>query len=192
MHGGRTPRGLANPNTRSGRYSRDMPTRLYARYEVALTDPELTSVRKDVALLHSMIDDRLAAWAEQQADPDWSITLDQVEKITKHWKTWDWTTMERELGLLADTVSQRRSEADVIFEIRTLIDQRAKLAAQEHRRMLDLNQVLTVEQVVTLARTLATIVNRYLPDEETKNAINAEFSKVMSTHRRGEVIDFPK
>src|SRR5881296_2819038 len=76
MHGGRTPRGLANANTRTGRYSRDLPTRLNARYEIALTDPELTSIRKDVALLQAILDDRLAAWADQDADPDGSIVLD--------------------------------------------------------------------------------------------------------------------
>ena len=38
MHGGKTPTGLANPNTRTGKFSRDMPTRLAARFQEAQQD----------------------------------------------------------------------------------------------------------------------------------------------------------
>src|SRR5438067_9697369 len=71
MHGGKTPRGLASPKTRSGRYSKDLPTRILARYQEAMQDPELLSVKHDVALLHSLIHDRLATWAADAAGPDW-------------------------------------------------------------------------------------------------------------------------
>src|SRR3954470_5731126 len=60
MHGGKTPRGLASPLTKSGRYSRDLPTRVAARYENALADPELLSVRDDIALLQGAITDVMA------------------------------------------------------------------------------------------------------------------------------------
>src|SRR3954471_18287255 len=70
LHGGRTPRGLANANTRSGRYSRDLPTRVLLRYESALADPQLLSVRDDIALLQGAITDVMAELKEAEVQPD--------------------------------------------------------------------------------------------------------------------------
>src|SRR4051794_12837534 len=93
LHGGLTPRGLANVNTRTGRYSRDLPTRVLARYESALADPELLSVRDDVALLQGAITDVMAEVKEAETSPDLDAILGSVEKISAEWKGWDWTRM---------------------------------------------------------------------------------------------------
>ena len=39
MHGGVTPRGFALPQTKTGEYSKDVPTRLIADYERTKDDP---------------------------------------------------------------------------------------------------------------------------------------------------------
>ena len=44
MHGGTTPRGLALPQTRTGRFSKDLPTRLLANYQAAPADPEMLAL----------------------------------------------------------------------------------------------------------------------------------------------------
>src|SRR4051812_27426822 len=38
LHGGKTPSGVASPNLVHGRFSKDLPTRLLARFEEALSD----------------------------------------------------------------------------------------------------------------------------------------------------------
>ena len=50
MHGGGTPRGTSLPQTKHGRYSRDLPTRMLATYQEALADDDLLSLREDIAL----------------------------------------------------------------------------------------------------------------------------------------------
>jgi hypothetical protein len=56
-HGGRTPRGTASPHFQHGRYSRDLPTRVAARYEEAKADTELVSLRQEIALVDVRIVD---------------------------------------------------------------------------------------------------------------------------------------
>lgn len=46
-----TPRGIASPHMKTGRYSKSLPTRLLADYESALADPDLIAVREELALL---------------------------------------------------------------------------------------------------------------------------------------------
>ena len=57
MHGGKTPRGPASVHYKDGRHSRFLPARMFAAYKAAGLDPELMSLRQDLALLEArMID----------------------------------------------------------------------------------------------------------------------------------------
>jgi len=68
---------------------------LLARYESAVTDPELRSLRDDVALLQASIQDKLAELAVEQAGPDWKTVVQQIEvMLVRHHKTWLWSTGE--------------------------------------------------------------------------------------------------
>jgi hypothetical protein len=89
MHGGRSPRGLASLLTKTGRYSRDLPTRVAARYEAALADPQLLSVRDDIALLQAAITDVMAEIQQAETSLDFEAILGSVEAMASNWKTWD-------------------------------------------------------------------------------------------------------
>lgn len=64
-HGGRSPRGVASPHFRSGRYSKALPDRLAGRYEEALHDARLIELRDDIALADARIVELL-----QKLNPD--------------------------------------------------------------------------------------------------------------------------
>jgi hypothetical protein len=59
FHGGKVPRGPALPQFRHGRYSRFLPSRLAATYQTAAKDPELLSLRRELALVDARLDDLL-------------------------------------------------------------------------------------------------------------------------------------
>ena len=61
MHGGKTPRGPANANYIVGGIQ-FLPARMFAAYRDAALDPELMSLRQDLALLDARIIDVLNAW----------------------------------------------------------------------------------------------------------------------------------
>src|SRR5688572_8657939 len=60
MHGGRTLRGLMNVNICTGRYSKAFPWCLQDRCDDAIRDKELLCLRKDIALVDSMLTFKLA------------------------------------------------------------------------------------------------------------------------------------
>jgi hypothetical protein len=64
-HGGRTPRGAASPNFKTGRYSRSLPGHLVAAYEQVLHDPALMSLRDEIALTDAMIGETLSQITEE-------------------------------------------------------------------------------------------------------------------------------
>src|SRR3990167_2330995 len=55
MHGGATPSGPASANYRHGRYSKYLPARLAERYLEAESDPELLSLRSELALVQARL-----------------------------------------------------------------------------------------------------------------------------------------
>lgn len=69
LHGGATPRGPAiGPAFKHGRYSLDRPTRLAAQYEELQADPDLTSVREEMALIHTRITEVLSQLSDELTD----------------------------------------------------------------------------------------------------------------------------
>lgn len=58
-HGGATPRGMASPHWKNGRYSTILPDRLASKYEDALQDRRLMSLRDAIALVDVDISESL-------------------------------------------------------------------------------------------------------------------------------------
>lgn len=184
-HKGTAARGVANPLTTSGRYSRDLPTRVLQRYESALADPELLSVRDDVALLQGAITDLMAELKEAEARPDLDQILGSVEKIANDWKSWDWTRMDGELAKLKEAITGRQSQRHAMREIRELIREKAQLVAQENRLLADRQQLITVEQYLVGMRALGSAVSRLVDDPVKLKLIDAEFRRLATVPDRG-------
>jgi hypothetical protein len=178
MHGGRTPRGLASPLTRSGRYSRDLPTRVLTRYESALADPELLSVRDDIALLQGSIQGVMAEIREAEARPDLDAILGMVERISSDWQGWDWTRMNQELEALKGAITGQQQARSAMREVRELIKEKATLIAAENRLLADRQAFISVEQFLLAMRALGAAVRRLVDDPDTLRAIDAEFRRL--------------
>jgi len=186
LHGGKSCRGFANPNTRTGRYSRDLPTRVAARYESALADPQLLSVRDDIALLQGAIADIMAEMKEAESAPDLDQILGSVERITAEWRSWEWTRMSAELDALKAAIVGKRSQRTALREIRELIREKASLVQQQHRMMADREQLITVEQYLLGMRALGSAVRRLVDDPVKLRAIDGEFRRLASVPNRDE------
>ena len=180
MHGGKTPRGLANPNTRTGLYSRDMPTQMLARFEQAQKDRELLSLRADVALVTAVIGERLAEMEQAGQQVDWDKAIAKLDQLFDQGEAWSWERIQGELRGLGEMLRAKRNEQSIFSEIRSLIDQRARLVAQENRRLEDLKQTLTVEEAIVYAQVLAAIIRRYINDQKTLTAINRDFQQILN------------
>lgn len=98
MHGGKTPRGVALPQTKHGRYSKDMPTRLLARYEEAVTDPELLNLSAEIALTDAMTRDVMESLE--------SVKASEKDEINKHFHRL--TNLTEHRRKLVETEQKRR------------------------------------------------------------------------------------
>jgi hypothetical protein len=85
LHGGATPRGPAiGPAFKHGRYSRDLPTRLAARYADSQADPDLASLRADLALIHTRITEVLERLDEDMPEPAVREIWSEIQTLVEH------------------------------------------------------------------------------------------------------------
>lgn len=132
IHGGKTPSGMALPQTKTGRYSKHLPTRLGERYETALKDPDLLALRDEIALTDADISRILEHLEEEMPeDPD-----------------------DRSIWLEQNEANRDRMQS--------LIEQRRKLVETERKRLVDLQQMMTAEQAMVLLAAVEAIVRKYV------------------------------
>ena len=60
VHGGQSRAGFEHPSLKHGRYSKHLPTKAMAEFQQALHDPELLSLRNDIALVDVRLNELVA------------------------------------------------------------------------------------------------------------------------------------
>jgi hypothetical protein len=177
-HGGATPRGIANANTKHGRYSKDLPTRLAGRFEDAINDEELGTLKSEIALLDTRIGEMLSNVDTEQYGDIWKQTNDSVHKLKAAINSKDGSLMASALNDLDACVRRGYSDMSTWDNILKLVEQRRKLTDSERKRMVDLQQMITAEQSMLLVTTLMRAVKTHVTDRHTLSAIANEIRAV--------------
>lgn len=149
-HGGNSRIGIASGTFRTGKYSKDLPTRLAARYQEALDDPDLHSLRHEIALMEM----RLQVLNERVAQGD----LGQGwHDLASAWKVFaaartkgDVEAMRKALDPLEDAI--RRGNTDYLLwqNIGETVKLLGELRMKEQKRLLDLDSVIPAERALLL------------------------------------------
>jgi hypothetical protein len=179
-HGGKTPRGLASPHTATGEHSRDLPTWLAARIEAATGDPELLSLRQDVATELAFID-RLCSRL------NYAASADLIKELVATWAAAE--VAKRDPAALAaalnahgrvmDRIGTLDEEIALMREIGQHMQARRLHVESERKRMLEAQQYIAVEQVMLLVGALTEAVRANVTDRRALEAINTRFARLM-------------
>ena len=200
MHGGKSLAGVASPTFKHGRYSQSLaaslPTPLRERFEAAMSDPELLSLRKYVALF----DVRCAEAAEKLAafDPgSYRTTLlslweefarantqriDQDDPRGEERRAAKAARITELLTDIGKTIRDGADEESVWQEVFAAVKDRMAATRDEQRRLNDLHPNLTVEQAFALAARLADSVRRVVQDRDVLSRISVARQAVSSLH----------
>jgi hypothetical protein len=179
-HGGKTPRGWANPNTKHGRYSKDLPTRLAGKYKQALTDPELLSIRSDIALLDTRISELVASVDEDPVGNIWGQVRKAYNQINDAILTKDSGKIISAMHNL-DTITQAGfADFQTWDEIRKLLQERARLVSAESKRLNDAQLTITAERAMLLITAIASVVMEHVTDNAIKAKITRDIDKLIA------------
>jgi len=183
MHGGATPSGIASPHFRTGRRSKDLPTRLTERYQEALHDPGLLNLRDDIALLDTRIAELLLRVDQGESGAAWkrlTTTWRDLESAhTKH----DTSGMAGALTTLGAIIRGGSSDTDAWAEVVTLVEQRRRLVEAEAKRLQAMQQMISVQDAMVFVTAVQDAVKRHVRDPAALQAIAADM-RDLAHHKR--------
>lgn len=183
-HGGKTPKGVASPHLKHGRYSKYIPGRLMERYNEAVSDTELLALREDIGLLDARLSDVLQRVDTGESGAIWKELNEWSDELAIARKTKDQVAMAEALNGMLDCVKRGKSDYQAWNEVKSLLDQRRKLVESERKRLIEMQQFVSSEQAMILVTALIDSVRRNVTDKQALSAISAEFARL--TQREGD------
>jgi hypothetical protein len=185
VHGGKTPIGIASPNLRTGRYSKSLPARLSQDYEQALADPDLLSIREDVALLDSRLADVLAAASNHEAGELWA----NLKAALKEYDGARGKDIEQKrsdaLANIRWLINEGYQEWQAWRDIRALLQERKSLVESERDRLKQMQLMITTERANVLLGAIAGIIRTHVTDRTALTGIAADMRRLVSAEPRG-------
>ncbi len=185
VHGGSTPRGFALPQTKDGRHSRDLPTRLAARYEASRTDPDLLNLTEEIALTDTFIED-----ARRGLDHGESGRLFRELKMV--WDAFsdasrdkDTARMQQAMAEIGALIRQGVGAYAARDETMGLVERRRRLVESEQKRRVAMQDMITSEQAMVLISRVLSAVKLHVDDPLTLTAIATELGGLIGSPDAG-------
>ena len=178
MHGGKTPRGPASVHYKDGRHSRFLPARMFAAYQAAGLDPELMSLRQDLALLEARLIDVLPRVDTGEAGVVWREAQAAMTTFHRAKARQDVDGMTRALAHVQRVITQGAADYAAWREVGKLIDQRRKLVEAEQRRLAQASEMISRDQAMALLGQVVEIMRRHIPDRDILSAIARDIEAV--------------
>ena len=159
------------PSFTHGRYSKYIPARLQGRYEEALADPDLISLRDEIALVDTRISELVSGMDTADSRELWEAVGVAYMSLTAARKVKKWDRVDVGLKTLGNLVQRGANIWQAWQEIEGVVDQRRKLVEGERRRLVDLQQYVTAERVLLLFTVVANVITRRIDDPALVEAI---------------------
>lgn len=185
MHGGNSPRGIAHPSTKHGRYSKDIPAQLLTRYQEGVADKDLLNLSDEIALIEARIGELLSHITTQETGGSWKHLKDLFEKLHQAAEEKNGVLMIRLIDEMEPHLMAGHKEYMVWGEITFAIEARRKLVDTERKRLVDMNQFVTVKDAMLLASALSDVVRRNVSDPEILRKIHDGMESILSKAETG-------
>ena len=180
VHGGKTPSGIASPHYKTGRYSKVLPARLTARYEEAATDARLLELRDDIALLDARLADVLGRVDTGESGALWQQLMRWRGEVIAAARVGDSVAKAAAMNALLDLVGQGHADYRAWAEVGAVLEQRRKLVESERKRLVEMQQTLTVEKAMLLIGAIGGIIKAHVTDRTQLAKISADISTLVT------------
>jgi len=175
-HGGNTPRGIASPQHKHGRYSSVLPARLAGAYQAAISDPDLLHLKSDIALLDSRLADVISQVSNSEAGELWKNLKQAVKDYRKAKEDDQYTALQQILWFIEEGYTEYQSW----IEIRSMLQERKSLVESERKRLVDMQQMITSNQAMLLIGAIYETIRANVTDKGQLAAISNDIEKLIA------------
>jgi len=175
LHGGKSLGGLSSPTIKTGRHSKYLPAGLYEKFAEAQSDPMLFELRSEVALVDTRIGELLERIGKSDSTELWKRLEDGYEALRKAiMGDGDAQAVVFALGALEKVINDGVGDWAAWKEITVQIEQRRRLVESERLHQKQMQQLVSVDQMMLLAGALLASVKTHVKDKGALMAISKE------------------
>lgn len=180
LHGGKSPAGIASGQFKHGIYSKYVPKGMLNLYEEFRTNPDLLSLRENVALVDARIVQMLQA-LDQQGDLGaiWLELQQLFETLMRATQKQDLGGGKAAFEALGDIIENGADQFRAWSQISEMMEQRRKLVETERRRLVDMQQMITSEQAMMLVAALVNAVRTHVHEPTVLAAIQSDITRLI-------------
>lgn len=158
LHGGKSPRGIAAGRFKTGKYSKDLPSRLSERYLTATSDEKLLELRDEIALIETRLGDLLSRADTGESGATWGQIKTAYDQLRKAATINDQQKFTEHLNNMGRLITKGAGDYAVWDEIFKAVSAKRKGVETERKRLVDLKQMMTAEQAMgMLSFVIATL-----------------------------------
>lgn len=179
VHGGKTPEGSALPQFKHGRYSRSLPEKLAERYQEAAADPELLSLREDVALLDARLSQLIGRADTSESAEAWSRVQKALKDLRKAEAGGKPDRKKEARWALEGAIEQGGRDIEVWAEIGDHLERRRKLTESERKRLIEMEQMVRADQAMSFVAAVVASVRRHVEEPKILAAISADIAALV-------------
>jgi hypothetical protein len=181
IHGGASPSGIASPSFKHGRYSKNLPERLAAKYGEALSDTKLLELRDEIALVGTRLAELVERIDTGESAQRWKALQTAYVNLQDATRSGDKVKFLTAMAALGSAIEAGGQDYATWREIAELMEQRRKLVESEHKRLVAMQQMITAEQALTLLAVITDTVRKHVSDPAALAAISADFRALTVT-----------
>lgn len=188
MHGGKSLSGTAHPNWNHGRRSKyRLPNRLQAAFEASVDDPELVSLRSELALMDAMINEVLRELdgVERTTWPSLVATSDAIDAAAA---SGDTKALRVAIDAQQALIKIGARHAAIVLDVANMLEKRSRIAAREHRRMVKLDAMVTYDEFLARLVLMMGAVREYVSDPYTISRIASAWDDHLGTLTNGRLV----
>jgi hypothetical protein len=158
LHGGMAAVGTANGAYKTGKYSKYFPEQLREKYHEFLRDPDLTTNRQEIAALEVRLSQLIEHVEEDMSQRTWAAWRRLWNQFILAVRSGDGLKQAELVGVMDEFMSSRTQQDRAWNDIERMSETRRKLADSEQKRLVQMQQVLTIEQAMMLMASLISAV----------------------------------
>lgn len=181
FHGGASLIGVASPNFKHGRHSKHLPSRLAARYSEALADPQLLELRDEIALVGTRQTELLEQLDSGLTLERWRIAQMAYGELITAIQKRDGAGLQLAMIALEDALGVHVTNDAVVWEeVIVLSEHRRRLVESEHKRMVNMQQMITSEQAMALLGRVTESIRKHVSDPSILAAVASDLRAIVN------------
>lgn len=181
LHGGKSPRGMQHPRSKHLRYSKDIIGRQLAqKYEEARTDPELLSLRDEIALSQARIGELLNSVEFGESLKAWQELRSAYDEFVLAHRAGNNAEASQQLSRIGQIITRGNNQHQTWEEIWDTSGHKRRLAETERKRMSNMQQMMTYEQAMNMLTFVVSIMRRRVYQQLDNNAAEELLATISS------------